>query len=80
MSFDFEYKRTPEEIHSALLACADCKCEQCCFFEPDTPRGYNACHEWLMLQQAAEYMMELMALKNSYQHKDEVNNELQQPN
>lgn len=71
MSFDFERKRIIQEIRSSLLACADEKCEQCSFYEPDAPRGYEACHDWLMHEQAAEYIMELIALKNRYQHKAE---------
>ena len=70
--FDFERKRTPREIRSALLACADSNCDQCIFYERDAPKGYSPCHDWLMHEQAAEYIMELMALKNGYQHKDEV--------
>ena len=72
MSFDFERKRTPQEIRTSLLVCSAAKCEQCSFYEPDAPRGYSACHDWLMHEQAAEYIMELMALKNGYQHKAEV--------
>ena len=66
MSFDDERKRTPEEIQHSLLMCAEmgAKCEQCLFYEADTPRGYNPCHEPLLLRQAAEYMQELMDLKN----------------
>ena len=79
MSFDFERKRTPQEIRSALLACADCKCEQCCFYEPDAPRGYTPCHDWMMHEQAAEYIMELMALKNGYQHTSWISVDKQVP-
>lgn len=64
MSFDEERKRTPEEIRKSLLACAEAQCEQCSFYEACTPRGYNPCHEWLLLTQAAEYIWELMVLKN----------------
>ena len=76
MSFDFERKRSPQEIRTALLSCSDGKCEQCIFYESDAPKGYTPCHDWLMHEQAAEYMMELMALKNGYQHKaEELRNE-----
>ena len=65
MSFDFEKKRTPKEIRQSLLLCAaDAKCEDCCFYEAEAPRGYSPCHEWLMLTQAAQYIWELMVLKN----------------
>lgn len=64
-----------EEIRSSLLSCADANCEKCSFYEPDAPNGYSACHDWMLHEQAAEYMMELMALKNGYQHKDEEINE-----
>lgn len=62
MSFDEDRKRTPEEIVHALRACATmgAECEQCEFFEADTPRGYNPCHESLLLTQAAEYIAELI--------------------
>lgn len=64
MSFDFESKRTPKEIRSALLMCAESKCEECCFYEAEVPRGYNPCHEWMMLTQAAQYIWDYMVLKN----------------
>lgn len=64
MSFDIDRKRTPEEIRKSLLACAEVQCEQCSFYEADTPRGYSPCHEWLLYTQAAEYIWELMVLKN----------------
>lgn len=64
MSFDFDRKRTPEEIRKSLLACAETECEQCCFYEADAPRGYSGCHDWLLHTQAAEYIWELMVLRN----------------
>ena len=64
MSFDFDRKHTPEEIRKSLLACAETQCEQCCFYEADAPRGYSGCHDWLLHTQAAEYIWELMVLKN----------------
>lgn len=64
MKFE-EIKRTPEEVHEALLICADGEpCERCCFYEAETPRGYSPCHEYLLLTQAAEYIQELIELKN----------------
>ena len=58
MSFDEDRKRTPEELVHALRACATmgAECEQCEFFEADTPRGYDPCHESLLLTQAADYI------------------------
>ena len=73
MNFDFERKRTIQEIRSSLLACADANCKSCCFYEPEAPRGYSACHDWMMHEQAAEYLMELMVLKNRYEQKDAKN-------
>lgn len=65
MSFDCERKRTPQEIVKALLMCSDEPCEECPFYEKDTPRGYSPCHDWLMHEQAAEYIQELIALKET---------------
>lgn len=64
MSFDEYRKRTPKEIRSALLMCAESKCEECCFYEAEAPRGYSPCHEWMMLTQAAQYIWDYMVLKN----------------
>ena len=63
MSFDEKRKRTREELVHALRACATmgAECEQCEFYEADTPRGYSPCHEALMLKQAADYIEEQTA-------------------
>ena len=45
MSFDYERKRTPQEIVKALLMCYDESCEGYPFYEVDAPRGYSPCHE-----------------------------------
>lgn len=56
MSFE-DKKFTRYEVCHALRLCADGgPCEQCEFYEAETPRGYNPCHEYMMLEQAAEYI------------------------
>lgn len=58
MSFNEEKKFTREELVHALRSCATmgAECEQCEFYEADTPRGYNPCHESLLLTKAADFI------------------------
>ena len=56
MSFE-DKKFTKYEVCHALRLCADGgPCEQCEFYEAETPQGYSPCHEYMMLMQAAEYI------------------------
>ena len=58
MSFDEEKNFTREELVHALRSCATmgAECEQCEFYEADTPRGYSPCHESLLLTKAANFI------------------------
>ena len=58
MSFNEEKNFTREELVHALRSCATmgAECEQCEFYEADTPRGYNPCHESLLLTKAANFI------------------------
>ena len=60
---NFEDKKfTRDEIIHALRLCADGgPCEQCEFYEAETPRGYSPCHEYMMLEQAADLLEERTA-------------------
>lgn len=51
-------KFTREELIHALRSCATmgAECEQCEFYEADTPRGYSPCHESLLLTKAADFI------------------------
>ena len=63
MKMNFEDKKfTRDEIIHAMRLCADGEpCEQCEFFEAECPRGYNPCHEYMMLKQAADLLEEQTA-------------------
>ena len=60
---NFEDKKfTRDEIIHALRLCANGgPCEQCEFYEAETPRGYSPCHEYMMLEQAADLLEERTA-------------------
>ena len=61
MSFE-DKEFTIEQVVRSLRLCSDGgDCEDCDFFEADCPRGYNPCHEFKMMELAADYIEEKTA-------------------
>ena len=56
MSFE-DRKFTRQQVIHSLRLCADSgDCKSCDFFEAECPRGYNPCHEFKMMELAADYI------------------------
>lgn len=61
MSFEDREFTQEEVVHSLRLCANGGPCEQCDFYEAECPRGYNPCHEFRMMELAAELIEERTA-------------------
>jgi len=61
MSFEDREFTRQQVIRSLRLCADDADCKNCDFFEAECPRGYNPCHEYKMMELAADYIEERTA-------------------
>lgn len=58
MSFEDREFTRQQVIHSLRLCADSGDCKNCDFFEAECPRGYNPCHEFKMMELAADFIEE----------------------